>query len=237
MKRHAKGFGLIEMLVALVIGLVLLMGLSAILISMTKTSELRRKMAEAQNGQRMAMTLLSNSLRYAGAFPYAAGSSAATTFTAISPFGVGQTIIGSGENESADTVTVRFVASTSGDASQGCSPSLTAGHVYVNEYSVADGYLTCTQTDTTATTASPLTVKLIGGLVGMNVVYGVDSTGGGFTTQYVSAAEATSPTNLWDRVRTVKVTLIFDNPLKGEAGQAGKDTVSVTQTIPHPIGL
>ena len=234
MKTSAQqGFGLIEMMISLVIGLILVMGVSGIVISMTRTSELRQKMASVQGGQRMAMVLLGNSVRYAGAFPYAALSTPATVFPASGAFGVGQSIIGSGGNDNADTISLRFVASATQSASQGCSANLAAGSSYTNVFSVTDGYLTCVETNTTAGTTS--TVKLIAGLSGINLLYGVDATGGGFVTQYLTASEVTLPTNLWDNVKTVKIQLIFTNPLAGEAGQSA--TVSVSQTIPHAIGL
>jgi type IV pilus assembly protein PilW len=234
MKRVQQGFGLVEMMISLVIGLILLLGISAILISMTRTSNLRLRMAEVQGGQRMAMTMLANGVRYAGAFPYALTSTAATVFPASGSFGVGQSVIGTGDNNKTDTVSLRFVASASGTASQGCSAALVAGHNYTNVLSVTDGYLTCVETDTTAATAAT-TVKLIEGLEGMNILYGVDSAAGGFVTQYLKASEIAG--GAWDNVKTVKVTLIFTNPLAKDKGQADKPTVSVTQTIPHAIGL
>lgn len=233
MTRAQKGFGLIEMMVALVIGLVLLLGISGILISMTRTSDLRQKMADGQGAQRMAMVLLGNGLRYAGAFPYTTASTPATVFAASGGFGVGQSILGTGAYANADTVSLRFVASATQSASQGCSAQLVAGNSYTNVFSVTGGYLTCNETNTTAGTTEQ--VKLIAGLTGMNVLYGVDATGGGFVTQYLTANEVSSPTNLWDNVKTVKVTLIFSNPLANEAKQPA--TVSITQTIPHAIGL
>ncbi len=233
MKRLQQGFGLIEMMIALVIGLVLLLGISAILISMTRTSDLRQKMADIQHGQRMAMTLIGNSLRYAGAFPYTASSTPATVFPVAAPFGVGQAITGTDGSANTDTFRVRFVASTSTNASQGCSANLTSGNNYTNVYSIVGGYLQCVQTNTT--TGATTTVKLIKGLSGMSILYGVDAAGGGFVTQYLTATEVTTPTNLWENVKTVQITLTFVNPLAGETSQPA--TVSITQTIPHAIGL
>jgi type IV pilus assembly protein PilW len=233
MKRLQTGFGLIEMMIALVIGLVLLLGISAILISMTRTSDLRQRMAEIQHGQRMAMTLIGNGLRYAGAFPYSAANTPATVFPAAAPFGVAQAVTGSDGTANNDTVSLRFVASTSATASQGCSANLVPGNNYTNVFSIVGGFLQCDETNTT--TGATSTVKLIAGLSGMNILYGVDSTGGGFVTQYLSASEVTTPLNLWGNVKTVKVNLIFINPLAAEPSQPA--TVSITQTIPHALGL
>ncbi len=234
MKHIQKGFGLIEMMIALVIGSILLLGVTGIMMSMTRTSDLRQKMATVQGSQRMAMVLLGNSVRYAGAFPYSASNTPATVYPASGVFGMSESIAGTGANEDADTVSVRFVASATQTASQGCSANLVASNSYTNVFSVTDGYLTCVETNTTAGTTS--TVKLIAGLTGMNIEYGVDTTEGGFVTQYLAASDVSAPANLWDRVKTVKVTLIFKNPLAGEPGQ-DKPTVSISQTIPHVIGL
>ncbi len=229
MKPAQKGFGLVEMLIAMVIGMILLLGISGIMISMTRTSDLRQKMANLQASQRMAMVLLGNSVRYAGAFPYTALDTRATIFPADEVFGMGESLSGTGANENADTLSLRFVASATQTASQGCSASLVGGTSYTNVFGVTDGYLTCVQTGS----ADP--VKLIAGVSGMNVLYGVDATGAGFVNQYLTAEEVTAPVDLWGSVKTVKITLIFTNPLHGEPGQPA--TVSISQTIPHVIGL
>ncbi len=235
MKRVQHGFGVVEMLISLVIGLVLLLGVSTILISMKRTADLRMRMAEVQGGQRMALTFIGNGVRYAGSFPYTTATTPAILFPAASGFGVGQSILGNGDNADADTVSVRFVASTSSTASQGCSANLVQGHTYLNVFSLDSGYLICEQTDTTAGGAA-VTVKLIEGPIGMNVLYGVDSDGGGFVSQYLHAGEVATA-NLWNSVKAVRLTLTFANPLAKEKGQENKPTVSVTQTIPHAIGL
>ena len=234
MKHAQKGFGLVEMMISLTIGLILLIGVGGILLSITRTSDLRQKMASVQGGQRMAMVILGNSVRYAGAFPYASTSTSAKVFPASGSFGTSQSLVGTGENAGADTLSLRFVASATQTASQGCSAALVAGNQYTNVFSVSNGYLTCVETNTTAGTSAE-TVKLIAGLTGMNVLYGVDATGDGFVTQYLTASEVTLPSNLWNNVKTVKVELIFTNPLAAEAGQPA--TVSISQTSAHAIGL
>jgi type IV pilus assembly protein PilW len=235
MKRE-KGFGIVEMLISMVIGLVLLLGIGTILISMTQTSDLRRRMADTQGNQRMAMTFLSNAVRYAGAFPFSGTDSAETVFPAAAPFAAGQSVIGTGGNTGTDTLSVRFVASTSVNASQGCSPDRIPGNVYMDVFRVAGGFLECAETNVTAGTVENR-VRLIAGVTRMDLLYGVQLNGGGFVSQYLTAAEVAATPALWDNVKTVKVTLTFANPLANQAGQADRPTVSITQTIPHAIGL
>ncbi|WP_426101489.1 PilW family protein [Massilia sp. TSP1-1-2] len=241
MKRAQQGFGLVEMLISLTIGLVLLLGLSTILISMTRTADLRRKMAELQGAQRMALSLAGNALRYSGAFPYSPSDTPATRFPALSPFAVGQTMVGTEGGAGSDTVSVRFVASATTTSSQGCSAQLVAGHSYTDVFSIVNGYLRCEETDTTD--SKKITVDLIAGLTKMDIMYGVDKpkTGtdeikAGFVTQYLTATDVASPKDLWDDVKTVKLALSFTNPLKDEPGNQQPATVSVTQTIPRAIG-
>jgi type IV pilus assembly protein PilW len=236
MKRIEKGFGIVEMLISMVIGLVLLLGVGTILMSMTRTSDLRQKMAETQGSQRMAMTFMSNGVRYAGAFPFSGTDSAESVFPAAAPFAAGQSVIGTGNNTGTDTLSVRFVGSSSINASQGCAPDRAAGHIYTDRFWVSNGFLMCTETDVTAGT-DDVPVRLIKGVTRMDLLYGVQLNGGGFVSQYLTGAEIAAAPALWDNVKTVKVKLTFTNPLAGEAGQADKPTVDITQTIPHAIGL
>ncbi|WP_426207562.1 PilW family protein [Massilia sp. TWP1-3-3] len=242
MKRAQQGFGLVEMLISLTIGLVLLLGLSTILISMTRTAELRGKMAELQGAQRMALSLAGNALRYAGAFPYSPLDTPATRFPAASPFGAGQSLVGTEGGTNSDTVSVRFVASATTTSSQGCSAKLVPGHSYTDVFSIVNGYLHCDETDTTD--SKTIKVDLIAGLTKMDIMYGVDKpkagadeTKSGSVTQYLSATDVASPKDYWDDVKTVKLTLTFTNPLANDPGNQQPPTVSITQTIPHAIGL
>lgn len=225
--KHQKGFSLIELLVALTIGLVLLLGLGTVFLSMKQTFNLRQNMAATQNNQRIAVQFLTMAVRNAGA--------TANPLAQVPPT---QPLVGTGTNAGADTLTVRFWADPSG-ASQGCSANLIPNRDYTNVFSVQGGFLTCTETDQTATPPTSTTVNLVGGiagsnnrLTGMNILYGIDLDGLGSVGQYVNASGVTS----WAAVRTVTFTLLFDAPLANKENQTVQ-TLQLTQTVPFMIGL
>ncbi len=222
-----KGFSLVELLVAMAIGLVLLLGLGTVFLAMKQTFNLRQNMASTQNNERIAMQFLSTAVRNAGA--------TANPLTKVPPT---QPLAGAGANADADTLTVRFWSDPS-VANQGCTAQLTPNHAYTDVFSITGGYLSCTETDSTVTPAVSTTVNLVGGssisnnqLTGMNILYGIDSSGSGSVSQYINASSITN----WALVKTVTITLLFNSPLANKENQK-ISSLSLTQTIPYMIGL
>jgi hypothetical protein len=173
------------------------------------------------------MQFLSMAVRNAGATP--------NPLAQVSPT---QPIAGTGVNAGVDTLTVKFWTDAS-VADQGCSAQLTVNHAYTDVFSVTGGYLSCTETDSTASPAVSTTVNLIGGtsgsnnqLTGMNILYGIDQNGLGSVGQYVNASSVTD----WSAVRTVTFTLLFNAPLANKENQT-VNSLSLTQTVPFMIGL
>lgn len=225
--KYQNGLSLIELLVALAIGLVLLLGLGTVFLTMKQTFNLRQNMASTQNNERIAMQFLSTAVRNAGATP--------NPLVQVSPT---QPLAGTGVNAGADTLTVKFWADPA-VADQGCSAQLTPNHAYTDVFSVTGGYLSCTETDSTASPAVSTTVNLIGGtsgsnnqLTGMNILYGIDQNGSGSVSQYVNASSVPN----WSTVRTVTLTLLFNAPLANKENQT-VNSLSLTQTVPFMIGL
>ncbi|MDD5297927.1 MAG: PilW family protein [Rhodocyclaceae bacterium] len=227
-----QGVGLVQLMVALTVGLFLLLGIVTIFVSMKQTFLSRQSMSAVQTSQRMAMIFLGANIRNAGFYSNPAVNSAATQFPAGGSFIAGQSIVGTGGGSGSDTLSTRFTADGA-NANQGCSAQLAANNVYTDVISVSGGYLTCTETNNTAGSA-PVSFNMVSGLAGMNVQYGIDTTGGGSETEYLTAAQVGAQ-NYWPRVKTVTVTLLFNNPLSGQPGQP--TTVSLTQTIPYMPGM
>lgn len=225
--KYQKGFSLIELLVALAIGLVLLLGLGTVFLSMKQSFSLRQNMASTQNNERIAMQFLSTAVRNAGATP--------NPLAQVPP---AQPLAGTGGNAGADTLTVKFWADAS-VANQGCSAQLTPNHTYTDVFSVIGGYLSCTETDSTALPPVSTTVNLIGGasgsnnqLTGINILYGIDPNGLGSVGQYLNASSVTN----WSSVMTVTFTLLFNAPLANKENQT-VNSLSLTQTVPFMIAL
>ena len=209
------------------IGLMLLLGLGTVFLNMKQTFALRQNMASTQNNQRIAVHFLSTAIRNAGA-----------TQSPITQPTLTQSISGTGANAGADTLTVKFWSDSS-VADQGCSAQLTPNHAYTDTFSVSGGYLSCTETDTTASPPISITVNLIGGisgsnnqLIGMNLLYGIDPNGLRSVGQYVNAATIAD----WSAVRTVTFTLLFDAPLANKENQK-VTLLSISQTVPFMIAL
>ena len=239
-----RGVSLVEIMVAITIGLLLMLGLGTVFVTVSQTSKLRQNMSGVQDNERTAIAFLNNSIRSAGFNPSPAN---VNQFTASGSFTTtGQTIYGSGSGAGADTVSVRFIAPPAGTTtSQGCSATLTAGDVYEDDFTVAGGYLTCTEKDVTAGGAAAPAVNLVPNVAGMNIVYGIDPASpncSGSATEYQPGNSV--PASVWGgtcggapggQLKTVNITLQFNNPLAGQTSQP--TTVTINQTIPYMIGL
>lgn len=238
-----RGVGLVELMVAITIGMIMVLGLGQVFVSMKQTSALRQQLSLLQSSERSAMMFMETNLKDAGYNPVTVASSVAIAFPASGSFAAGQSIYGTGTGAGADTLSVRFVASTGITGQQGCSPTLNGGDIYTEVFSVdtVGHYLVCTETDNT--TGASSTVDLISGVAGMSVLYGVDTTGAGSQTEYLYATSITaggywntfSTYNGSTSIKTATVTLAFTNPLAGQPGQPA--TVSLTETMPYTLGL
>lgn len=226
-----RGLSLVELMVALTIGLFLLLGLGTMFSAMRQTSNARNGLSALQDSERMAMVFLGSAVQGAGSFPI--GSSpgfntailefpVAAASSQVPPYIAGQSIAGTtGATSGTDTLSVRFRSnpvSAAVGAIQGCSASITTSNVlYTNTFSVSNGNLVCTQNGTDT--------PMVSGVAGMTVLYGVDPGNTGSVTAYVTASSVTN----WSAVKTVNITLQFTNPLAGQPGQPA--TVNFSRTI------
>ena len=236
--RTQRGISLVELMIAITLGLLLMLGLGTIFVSINQTSSLRHTMSSLQNSEQMAMMFLETSIRNAGSFP-------------ISGVAPANPILGTGlgiGNPGTDTLTVNFVAVSGVAAQQGCSASLNVvtpvntapyGDYYTDVFSVdpINNLLICTETDNTAGTP-PVAITLVTGVSGMNITYGIDPTCTGSVSQYVYSAgiiSANCGSGLGSQLKTVSVSLNFTNPLFGQVGQP--QYVLLTQTTAFMNGL
>lgn len=237
--RTQRGFSLIEMMVALTIGLFLILGLGTVFYSMRQTSIAMQGLSALQDGERMSMAFLGASIQGAGYFPNPLTTTAATQFPLTAPFVTnGQSITGTGNGSGygaaspvgTDTLSVRFVTPLAGAIIQGCSTGMPANTLYTDTFSIqavnGKPVLACSENGGAA-------IPLVAGVQGMSVLYGVvdAATGGSSVTEYLAATAVTN----WAAVKTVSITLQFTNPLAGQPGQPA--TVAFTRTIPYMDGL
>jgi len=229
LRGHEAGFTLVELSVALMIGLFLLGGLLTLVHDMRRTFGNQNQLSQLQDSERLAMTLITDVIQAAGYYPDPAFHTVSTSFPAVAPFTTdGQAIWGT-RNAAApgDGIFVQFRAAPN-DGVINCTgnTNLTgANQTYINVFSVdAAGNLNCTLNN-----AAP--VPLITGIKNLQILYGVKTLNVGTPDNNVDSflyADQMTSAN-WSNVICVKVTLTFKNPLAASPGQPA--TIPFTRVI------
>lgn len=233
---HAqRGYSLVELMVAITIAVFLLGGLFSILQSTRMTSTNQTALAQLQDDERIAMTLMQETLQTAGYYPSPATEAATTAFPAAGNFAAGQSVYGVANTSTSpvgigDTITVRYQSDAAGGSVLGClGTSDPVGIAHTYEFLVQDD-------PTTSTTVSSLYCAVDGGapvllvpnVSGMQVLYGVDTTGTG--TGVNAYVGETGMASYWLNIYSIRITLDFPNPLAGQPGQSN-NPIAFTRTI------
>jgi type IV pilus assembly protein PilW len=248
-----RGVTLVELMIAILIGLFLVGGLLTLTGAMKRTGGIQGNLDQLHDGERLALTIMTDVIQEAGFFPLTTANVASPTSTAVLQFpatGVwqaGQTVYGTdGGTADAplDTVSVRYLTAGN-DGVLNCTGATSAvAATWINTFQVdGQGDLQCVLT-TGATPAPPVNLvngvnaggaNVAGVLYGvqyMGILYGVQSNAASGTTSvdtYLTATQV-SASNLWNSVISMQVTLYFGNPLFGQPGQS-KSTIQVTRVI------
>jgi len=225
-QRRQHGFTLLELMVAITVGLFLLGALLTVQQTNRSAFVSQNQLAQLQDNQRMAMSIMADVVQSSGYYPDPNVNVAATILPAAAPFAVSQPITGT-YNAAApgDTLSVRY-ATASGDGVLNCSGlSNTSGAtaVYVNTFSVVAGQLICTMNGTQ--------YVLISGVSNFNVFYGVKTNlaaVGNNVSTYLNASQMTAAN--WQNVVSVMVRLTFNNPLY-VAGQGQPQFLQLQRVI------
>lgn len=231
-KEKQQGFGIVEMMISMLIGLFLLSGLLTVFITNKQAYQYQQSQGNQHDHERLANILFGSILREAGHTPmnFAALSGKATVLPAATPFTVdGQAIVGaSGEHSVAykiktgevsasfpnDTLKIRYI----GDS--GITNCLGAT-VPVNEerteiFSLNNNILRCSSSDGTTTQ----TVNLIGDInapadqqlkvLGLKITYGIDADNDGSIELFQRAADVTN----WLMVSSIDLEITFQSGLR-----------------------
>ena len=240
--RGQNGFTMVELLVALAIGLFLLGGLGVLVQDNKRTFSSQNQLAQLQDSERLAMTMMTDVIQAAGYFPNPTLNTATSALGAFGLMVPGQAMIGtSNAAPPGDTLTVRY-ATTSGDGILNCSGlSNTTGSVvpvaYTNVFSVVNGQLVCTMNGTVYPLVGAVnTLPNAVSVTNLTVLYGVNTTGSGNNVDsYMTAAQVTLAGD-WNSVISVQVLLSFSNPLYSLAAQ-GQGTQPPTITFQRNVGV
>ena len=140
--RGDRGFTLIELMIALLIGIFLLGALLTIVQTNRTVFGNQNKLAQLQDGERMAMTMMADVIQSAGYYPapYAPSNNTLNgSLIATGPYAAGQPIYGTYSAAApGDSISVRYMTA-SGDGILNCSgqPNSTGANVlYVNTFQV-----------------------------------------------------------------------------------------------------
>jgi type IV pilus assembly protein PilW len=228
-QRLQNGFSIIELMIALLIGLFLLGGLLTIVQNNRRVFGSQTQLSQLQDSERLALTMMTDVIQMAGYFPDPTSNSPQSTMlatTATTPTMIaGQAMTGT-FSAAGDTITVRYTTNGS-DNILSCTGTSTTGGIftYVNTFSVNNAnQLICTREDGVA-------YPLVNGVTNLKVLYGVNSTGSGNNVDsYKNATQVTAGPN-WSNVISVQITLTFTNPLFVAAGQGQPATYALQRNI------
>jgi type IV pilus assembly protein PilW len=234
--RHSAGYTLVEILVALFIGVFLLAGLFTILQNTRRSSSNQTALAQLQDEQRMAMSMLNDVIQNAGYFdPNTITAAAAMPAVAATGLATGNALAasqglsgGAGMGTTGDIVLVRYATNGTGsvtpDGIENChgGTSLTettfTNTLYVASTSsggVATSALWCSLDGSASTTTG---IPLVNGVESMQIYYGVATAAGANNVDTYMTAAQVQAAGKWADVSSVRVTLTFLNPLYGQAG-------------------
>lgn len=216
--RRLGGYSLVELLIALLIALFLIGGLLTIVQSMRNTFYAQSSLAQLEDGERLAMIMMTDVIQDAGYFPNPTTNSIDVALPQDGSIQAGQAIYGSsGAGAPGDSFSVRF-QTMSGDTINNCTGGTNttgANHTYTNTFSVdADGNLDCTLSVDGAAQAP---VPLVSGVQNLQVWYGVRtnaSVADNNVDTYLTAAQM--QTQYWLNITAVKIRITFTNPLAAQ---------------------
>ncbi len=216
--RTQRGFTLVELMVTVAIALFLLYGLVTIVDNVRRTSLDQQSLAQLQDEQRFAMTVLTDVIQAGGYFPDPTAWTPASSLPAAAPYGQGQPFAGTHSAAApGDTIGVRYrTAINDGviNCTGGSNTAFNPTHLYTNAFSVSPaGQLQCSLDG-----AAP--VPLVSGVTNLTIYFGVKRNFA--TTDYNVDTYLTADQMVnadWDNVSSVRVILTFTNPLyRGPAG-------------------
>ncbi|MBV1930329.1 MAG: PilW family protein [Porticoccaceae bacterium] len=194
-RRNSSGFTLLELLIAMSLGLFLIAALIQVLMANRTVFRVQENMSRTQEDGRFAIVVLNKAVSMSGYREDATKkvSSQFNAYSTSSPsiaFSSGEVIRGSDNNvgvsdgvlDSSDTLAIRFHGSTDNSTRDCLSLVVNSGLIATNHFYINDSNtLTCQSSifDPTIGSTSTLTRPLIDNVENMQIRYGMNTNGGG----------------------------------------------------------
>ena len=248
-----SGYSLVELSVALAVALFLLAGMFSILQSTRKTSTSQSQLAQLQDNERIAMTMITGVVETGGYYPNPDTNTIDTQLPAAGVFQQTGQFVYSTANPTAalgDTLVVRYNAGAKQDVIN-CQGASNAGQAaattYVNEFRILQDSKTTPPYLACSTDGGNTFAKLVNNISKMQIFYGVNTaatvanTIGVPVDSYLSpsdmATKAAANAAIWTNVYSVKVMLTFPNPLASQPGLPVVPGQPAAFTFTEVIGL
>ncbi len=218
--RVQRGFTLVELLVALLIGLFLVGGLLTIVQDNRRTFSSQNQLSQLQDAERVAMTMITDVIQSAGYFPDPTTNTAASALPVAGAIAAGQSLFGAIRRRATGRHDHRALRHQQRRRHRQLHrrQQYQRRHRprYTNVFSVVNGQLVCTLNGTAyqlvGSVPNAATGVLSNGIVvnNLSVLYGINNGGtAGNVNTYVTANNVPS----WFNVISVQVSLTFNNPL------------------------
>jgi type IV pilus assembly protein PilW len=254
----ARGFSLIELMIAILISVFLIGGLLTLVQGMKRTTGTQNGLSQLQDNERFATDILSDVIQASGDYPNPSVSGLGGAFAALTVaaqgqnmvFAQGQTVTGVDTGTPAGSlIAVRYA--TGGTAAPPPTDGLIscAGNTsptpvtFVNVFGIANGNLQCQLTTIdAANNKTTTTTTLVAGVTNLKILYGVQTYGKYLSADaYLTAAQVTalplpSPAppgsvNGWSLVKSVQLWLTVTNPLSGPGQPASMQLLRVINVM------
>jgi len=241
--RVGGGYTLVELMVTVAIALFLLGGLITIVQNIRQANLNQQALAQLQDEQRFAMTVLADIIQAAGYYANATGATAASALPAVGNFKASQAFWGThsaaGYPGTPDSLQVRYQSlsgappvgsglincdGTTNNAAPGTYTTYTNVFSVVPPAGAVPGQLLCALgVNGAAPAAQP--VPLVNGVQSLEIFYGVNRNAPSvnYTVDtYLTADQMNAALpggGDWMNVSSVRIVLTFTNPLANQAGQ------------------
>jgi type IV pilus assembly protein PilW len=238
-----SGFTILEMMVALAIGMIVVLGFAVTFVNMKQTFNSQSGLSQLQDNERLAMSILTAAIEQAGYFPTGANPAAvppvppkyidrsqisASTEPVGGLMASQQYLAGtSAVAPAVESLSAAF-ASAPGDGLLTCqggtNPASATATVAIRDTFYVDttqNALGCSVLANGVTTTVPGSAfqPLVTNVKSMTVLYGIDTDADTFVDTYMTATSVSAIAG-WSQVKSIRVTLNFINPNAAATGQA-----------------